>query len=144
MKKIILLFVFIGGPTAVTLAQSVGIGTLTPHPSAKLEIAATDKGLLVPRLTTAQRTAIAAPATGLLVFDTDTNSFWFYVGGVWQNISSLTTAWALGGNAGTNPLSNFVGTTDKQSLLFRMNNQSVGFWIRLGMYFGDREQEYYT
>ena len=52
-------------------AQSVGIGTLTPDAKAALDIRATDKGLLVPRLSAAQRTAIAAPPQGLLVYQTD-------------------------------------------------------------------------
>ncbi|MEZ4965134.1 MAG: hypothetical protein R2791_07825 [Saprospiraceae bacterium] len=48
-----------------------------PDPSAMLDVKSSDKGMLVPRLSTAQRAAVANPATGLLVFDTDTESFWF-------------------------------------------------------------------
>ena len=44
---------------------SVGIGVVPPDPSAKLEIRSTNKGLLIPRLTQAQRNGIASPATGL-------------------------------------------------------------------------------
>ena len=64
----------------VVLAQSVGIGTTTPNASAQLDVSSTAKGMLVPRMTTAQRTAIASPAKGLLVFDNGTSSFWFYSG----------------------------------------------------------------
>ncbi len=67
-------------------AQNVGVGTLSPHPSAMLDISATNKGLLVPRLTSAKRTGIPSPAQGLLVFDTDTRTFWFYSGYDWVNI----------------------------------------------------------
>lgn len=56
--------------------------------SAQLDVSASDKGMLVPRMTSAQRIAIAAPATGLLVFDTDTGSFWFYNGTIWTSIIS--------------------------------------------------------
>jgi hypothetical protein len=66
---------------------SVNANGAAPDPSAQLDVSATDKGLLVPRMTTAQRTAIASPATGLLVFDTDTGSFWFF-GGSWKNLSA--------------------------------------------------------
>jgi hypothetical protein len=66
--------------------NSIGIGTATPHSSALLEINSNNKGLLIPRLSTAQRTAIASPATGLLVFDTDTNSIWAYDGTAWKNL----------------------------------------------------------
>lgn len=66
--------------------QNVGIGTMSPHSSAKLDISSTTSGLLIPRMTTAQRTAIATPETGLLVFDNSTISFWFYNGTVWREL----------------------------------------------------------
>ncbi|MEK7255947.1 MAG: hypothetical protein AAB316_14445, partial [Bacteroidota bacterium] len=59
--------------------------------SALLDVSATDKGVLVPRMTTAQRNAIASPATGLLVFDINTNGFWFFNGAAWQSIGSGMT-----------------------------------------------------
>ncbi len=55
----------------------------SPHASAMLDVQSTDRGMLIPRMTTAQRTAIAAPAKGLLVFDTGTNTFWFFNGTAW-------------------------------------------------------------
>ncbi|MEK7257669.1 MAG: hypothetical protein AAB316_23130, partial [Bacteroidota bacterium] len=68
---------------AMTVLKSgnIGVNTSSPAASALLDLQATDRGILVPRMTTAQRTAIASPATGLLVFDTDTGGFWFYKGG---------------------------------------------------------------
>ena len=51
-------------------AQMV-IGGSTPNPSALLDLQSTSKGLLPPRMTTAQRDAIALPATGLIVYNTD-------------------------------------------------------------------------
>jgi len=48
-------------------AQSVGINTTSPDASAALDVTSTTQGILVPRLTTAQRTAVSGPATGLLV-----------------------------------------------------------------------------
>ncbi len=69
---------------AVTsIHAQVGIGTSSPDASAALDISSTDKGLLIPRMTTAQRTAIATPANSLMVFDTDTNSQWIYVDAAW-------------------------------------------------------------
>jgi hypothetical protein len=56
--------------------------------SAQLDVSATNKGVLVPRLTTAQRTAIASPANGLLVYDSNLAGFWFYNGAAWQGIGS--------------------------------------------------------
>ena len=67
------------------LARSqVGIGTSSPNASAALELSATDKGFLPPRMTAAQRTAIGTPATGLMVYQTDgTSGFYVYSGSAW-------------------------------------------------------------
>lgn len=59
-----------------------------PHPSAILDVSANDKGMLVPRMTTMNRTMIANPAKGLLVFDLNTDSFWYYDGGVWVELGA--------------------------------------------------------
>lgn len=68
-------------------AQNIGINEdgSNPDPSAMLDISSTDKGVLIPRL--ADHTAIAAPATGLLVFNTSTSTFWFFNGTVWIEIT---------------------------------------------------------
>ncbi len=76
--------------SAATMAQGVSISdSLTdPHPSAMLDVQSTTKGVLVPRLSTAQRTAVANPAAGLLVYDTDQSGFWFFDGAAWQDLSA--------------------------------------------------------
>ncbi|UUC46659.1 hypothetical protein [Flavobacterium cerinum] len=56
----------------------VGIGTTTPNASSLLDLTSTSKGLLTPRMTTAQRTAITTPANGLLVYDTDNKAYYYY------------------------------------------------------------------
>lgn len=73
-------------------AQNIGINETgaNPHGSAILDVSSSNKGMLIPRLTTAQRTGIAAPANGLLVYDTNTSSFWFYDGGAWVELISGT------------------------------------------------------
>ena len=63
--------------------QNVGIGTTTPDNSAILDLSSVNRGILVPRMTTAQRVAIVSPATGLLVYDTDYDQFWYFDGVVW-------------------------------------------------------------
>lgn len=75
--------------TATTYAQ-VGIGTTTPDASSALDITSTTKGLLIPRMTNAQRQAISNPAPGLLVFVTDFNKgeFLFFNGMEWGSFAS--------------------------------------------------------
>ena len=68
--------------------MSVNNGGSPPDASAMLDVQSTTQGMLVPRMTTAQRNAIASPATGLLVFDTQTGSFWFFDGTTWTNLSA--------------------------------------------------------
>ena len=65
----------------------VGIGTSVPASSALLDITSSSRGFLVPRMTTAQRTAIPSPVLGLLVFQTDgTKGFYYYDGG-WKAVT---------------------------------------------------------
>ncbi len=68
--------------------QNVGINSsgILPDSSAILDISDTAKGVLIPRVSTTQRMAIAKPATSLLVFDSTTTSFWFYNGTAWQEL----------------------------------------------------------
>ncbi|MBK9336326.1 MAG: tail fiber domain-containing protein [Lewinellaceae bacterium] len=73
-------------------AQAISINTdsSNPDPSAILDVKSADKGVLVPRMNKTQRELIAAPATGLLVFDTDLGGFWFYNGAAWISLSAGT------------------------------------------------------
>ncbi len=67
--------------------SQVGINTDLPDPSSILHIYSESEGLLMPRMTTAQKLAIASPATGLIIFDTSLNAFQFYDGTDWVYIS---------------------------------------------------------
>lgn len=104
---------------------AAGIGTTTPNTSSLLEIKSTAKGFLMPRMTKAQRDAITSPATGLLIYQTNsTPGFYYYNGTAWAAIS--LKGWSLTGNANTNSLTNFIGTTDNKPLNFRVNNTNAG------------------
>jgi N-acetylneuraminic acid mutarotase len=63
--------------------DNVGIGTTDPHPSALLELNASDKGFLTTRMSTAERDAIAAPAAGLMIYNTDDGCVDVYSGEGW-------------------------------------------------------------
>lgn len=74
---------------SVQVIAQTGIGTTTPHASAKLDITSTNQGFLPPRMTSAQRTSISSPAVGLLVYQTDgTAGDYIYNGTTWQLLSS--------------------------------------------------------
>lgn len=70
---------------------AISIDGSNPDPSAMLEVKSTEKGILVPRMSSIQRTAIASPASGLLVFDNDTQSFWFFSAGAWIELTDQSS-----------------------------------------------------
>lgn len=73
------------------LAQ-VGVGTITPDPSAQLDVTATDKGLLIPRMDMAGRDAIVTPATGLVIYQTNnTPGFYYFDGSTWKRVGDTST-----------------------------------------------------
>ncbi|MFQ6601034.1 hypothetical protein [Flavobacterium sp. C3NV] len=74
-KTLLLLFFFL--ITFIGNAQ-IGIGTTTPDATSIVDITSTTKGMLAPRMTTIQRNAITSPAQGLLVYDTDLKSFYYF------------------------------------------------------------------
>jgi hypothetical protein len=83
--KALLLVILTNFVSAICMGQSIGIGTKTPHPSAILDLTDTTKGILIPRLTNAQRKNISNPSQGLLIFQTDsTRGYWFYDGLLWS------------------------------------------------------------
>lgn len=117
----------------------VGIGTTTPDASAALDVTDAARGLLLPRvaLTAANAaTPLTLPATSLLVYNTNAampGGVGFYhnagtpAAPAWVKL--ITTAspaggdnWTSGGNAGTTPATNFIGTTDAQDFVARTNN----------------------
>lgn len=65
--------------TSLSFAQ-VGIGTPSPDASSILDLTATDKGFLSPRMNAAQRNAIISPAEGLTIYNTDLNCLEFHIG----------------------------------------------------------------
>jgi hypothetical protein len=122
MKKIMITCFASVAILTVVNAQNVAInGTgAAGAASAMLDVSSTTQGMLVPRMTTAQRTAIAAPATGLYVYDTTTGTFWYFDGAVWVEMLATVNGWRLNGNSIA--AANFIGTTNAQAFRFFCNN----------------------
>jgi len=73
---------------AFSIQAQVGIGTETPNASSLLELSSTSKGLLVPRMTEAQRNAISNPPVGLLVYQTNGQAFYYKDHFWWKILAS--------------------------------------------------------
>lgn len=138
MKNNFRLLVVALGIIAVTPAiaqkDNVGIGTTKPDQSAVLDVSSSTKGLLMPRMSLQQRSSIQNPAQGLVVFQTDfISGFYFYDGDGWKPLTSTAANsvadannWGLTGNTGINPATNFIGNLDAQPINFRINNAKSG------------------
>jgi len=108
-------------------SQNVSINATgaPPATSAMLDVVSTTGGLLIPRMTEVQRNAIVVPATSLMIYQTDAAPGYYYWDGTqWLRLFSGSSAggWDLMGNIGTVAATNFLGTTDNISLVFRTNN----------------------
>lgn len=124
MKTYLLLIIGLYGFTA---KGQTGIGTTSPSPSAKLEVASTNQGFLPPRiaLTATNATSpVTSPATGLLVYNTATAGtapnnvapgYYFWNGSVWVAILGNITSSSISGNGTTTTLTNFGAEVNTQS-----------------------------
>jgi hypothetical protein len=108
-----------------TTAQ-VGVGTSIPDGA--LDVSSSNDGLLLPRisLTATNVATVITPTISELVYNTATSAvgpnqvtpgFYYWNGTLWVRLATgSTNDWALTGNSGTTPGTNFLGTTDAQDL----------------------------
>jgi hypothetical protein len=73
--------------SSTSMIPELIVGTYEAQASAVLKLSSTSQGFLPPRMTSVQRAAIAAPATGLVVYDTDLNQICVWVGAKWQKVT---------------------------------------------------------
>src|SRR5688572_20521331 len=92
MRKLKLLLVVLFAFLCHAATTQVGIGTPSPNNSAMLDIQSINRGVLFPRMTTAQRTAIPQ-VNGLIVYDTDSNSLYICTPPPtgWKQLKSLAS-----------------------------------------------------
>jgi microcystin-dependent protein len=107
--------------------NNVGIGTLTPHPSAVLDLQETGKGLLVPRTDTTTVNGMVTPAPGLLIYQTTDSTFYYHDGMLWRPMGKTTQGppgpqgiQGVPGNAGHNGVG-IVSTIDNGNGTFTFN-----------------------
>jgi hypothetical protein len=117
--------------TATTYAQ-VGIGTTTPDASSALDITSTTKGLLIPRMTAAQRDAISSPAIGLMIYQTDgTVGFYYYNGSSWAEVAATSKTYSV--NTFYAELGGYViqiSPNGKHGLVVAMQDQGSSTWYQ--------------
>lgn len=94
MKNLIISVILCLAGIAIMGQNNIGINNPNPDPSAALDIYATNKGVLIPRMSTMQRMNIPSPANGLLVYDVNARSYWFY--------EASTSSWKMLINNGFN------------------------------------------
>lgn len=124
--------------TTIASGQNVGINSTgaTPDASAMLDIIASDKGLLIPRVALTATDAagpITSPTTSLLIYNTATAGsgatavtpgYYYWTGSQWSRVLDAASGkpWLLTGNAGTVAGTNFIGTTDAIDFVVKTNN----------------------
>lgn len=100
-----------------------GINQNTLDVNAAIEVESTSKGVLLPRLTTAQQNAMVSPTNGMLIYNTDSACFVLRRAGIWRSLCTANggEAWSTLGNSGTSSGTHFIGTTNAQDLVFKTN-----------------------
>ncbi len=131
MKSTLLLFLGIFFFITYSFTQNVVVNSsgASGDASAGLDVDFTNKGLLIPRLTQAQRGSLSSPATSLIIYQTDNTPGYYYNSGTpasptWTRLSSGTN-WGITGNSGTNLSTDFIGTTDNVDFVVKTNNTEV-------------------
>lgn len=129
---IVLFFLIVKSIAQVGISATAGY---VPNPNAMLDISSTSKGLLIPRMNTAQRSAISPTPQGLQVYDTQTNTFWYYNGTTWINLGAGGAGpWAISGNNISNTNTGFVGInkSNPQATLDLGGNMAITGEIKPG------------
>ena len=115
----------------LTYSQGVGINEdgSSPMDGAMLDIKSTSQGILIPRMTVAQRNAITVKPNSLLIYQTDQDTGFYYYDEnttTWYPFLSggngPNAGWKLHGNGGTNPNNHFIGTIDSTDWVIKTDN----------------------
>ena len=141
MKKYILLSLIALCLCKNTLFAQAGMNSNTPDMSSVLDISATNKGLLPPRISLTSTTDGSVvnggtPAEGLLVYNTNSSisgsgskgvGYYYWQKGLWKKFATkedidTEDSWLLAGNSQVNSETNFLGTQDDNAVVVKTNN----------------------
>jgi hypothetical protein len=133
LRHLLLIVVFV---IPFQLLSQTGIGTTTPHASAKLEVAATNKGFLPPRVSLTSVTDVSTipnPATGLLIYNTGTNvglaaGYYYWNGNAWATIATAGGSGSFGASflRGSRSSAQTSGLTNGGTVVFNQVDNSAG------------------
>ena len=124
--------------TTTTNAQvGIGVSTANIHPSAQLDVSSTTKGFLPPRMTEVQKIAISNPASGLLVYQTDgVSGYYYFDGAVWKNGLGPQGPTGPAGLSATSTMAEASTTGSSGTYLLNPSPNNVyinaGSWISIG------------
>ena len=132
MKKLIFIFLILY--CHFLLAQNqVGINQASIANSAVLDMKSDSLGFLLPRLSSTNKTAVASPAQGLLIYEATSNKIWYYNGGAWIKI--ISNAAGLDG----------IGDNDSDTRIFldfTNDNDQIHFFVNGSNYFKMNRQRF--
>jgi hypothetical protein len=143
-RKLLLSLFFMAGVVGAFAQKNVGIGTIAPEESAVLDLTSTNKGFLMPRMTSEEKNYIKNPAKGLMVYQTnEASGYYFYNGTQWKPLSENDQKsiaidpndWSFGGN--TPPTGSYVGTngSSAEPLILKASGVRTGFFNSSGATF---------
>ena len=127
----------------------------TPNAKAMLTLNDVTRGFLAPRFLSTARPTVGAPENSLLYYQTDSNAvtgqgrgyyYWDNTIPLWVR-ASMGPGWRVGGNAGTTPATDFIGTTNNVAMRIKTNgvdrinlNPSPGYQVQVGAILGATDQ----
>ena len=122
-------------------AQSVGVGTSTPNSSALLELKSTNRGLLIPRMTTAQRDSIVNPAEGLMILNLDDKCVDIYDGSNWIKNCGMRVIGTDTMAATWTPVKNFTPGARTKAVSFTIGSTA---FVGTGTVGGVRKKDFWA
>ncbi len=136
ISKIVLLALFLQATITLTAQVAINTNGTPAEQSSMLDVTSTTKGILIPRMSAAQRDAISSPANGLMVFVTTDQCFYYYNGMQWDKILNNNTNdddWIISGNTVYVPPAKKVGigTYAPDALLTVVNNSSSNTPVKI-------------